>query len=280
MKNIFLSVVVMSALIAAGVGGTLADFNDYEVSEDNTFQMGGMDLTISDGTGKEFNGYNNIPQFFAVTAGWPECSKDRSWDIHNAGNNEQEAPKVYIHFKNLDCEWVDCKTSQTTPFAYMAVENDSVVRYDADGADRVGINEPQDVAIFGGVAGEDADGAPVTVPGIGDDAICLLSRTIRVVAIGYSEEYDSVAPLRDSWDAVVLAGEDMYLDLSPYDKNSDGVVTLDEVICEQIYMFTLTGCKMRWMNMSLRAVDINEDQFEDAAGAPLDLFPVDSKWEN
>jgi len=167
MKNIILSIVVIGVLLAGGIGGTLADFNDYEVSQDNYFKMGSMDLTVSDGDGNEFNGAT-VPRLVAVVNGWPDCSKDRSWDLHNAGENEQVPPEVYIHFKNLECVWENTKVTDTTPVAYIGIVDGHVVRYTSSGTGRVGINEPQDVAIFGGVAGENATGAPVTVAGISD----------------------------------------------------------------------------------------------------------------
>ena len=47
MKNIVLSIVVVSALVAAGVGGTLAGFVDTEVSRDNYLEAGILDLLVS-----------------------------------------------------------------------------------------------------------------------------------------------------------------------------------------------------------------------------------------
>jgi hypothetical protein len=266
----------------AGIGGVMADFSDYEVSVDNYFKMGSMDLTVSDGSGFEYNGAN-VPALIIVANGWPDCSKDRSFDIHNAGENEQVPPWVYIHFKNLDCNWVETKHTDTTPYAWLTIEDDEVVRWTSAAGGRIGINEPQDVAIFGGVAGENVDGAPVVVPGIGDAAICLLTRILQVDSLGYSDEYDSAAPLRASW-AAVPVGERHYVDLMPYDVagNNDGIVTLDELECEQVLMFTLTGCKMRWMNISLRAVDIGESEFTDPQTLePMDFFSAGEwKFEN
>jgi len=272
-KNILLSVVVMAVLVAGGIGGTLADFNDYEVSEDNYFQMGSMDLTVSDSDGDEYNGAN-IPTIVVVENGWPDCSKDRSWDLHNAGENEQVPPEVYIHFKNYECVWAPTKVTSTTPVAYIAIESGHVVKYATPGPGRVGINEPQMVAIFGGVAGENASGSKVTVAGINDAAICLLSRTLQV-EIRYSEQYTEAAKPA-SWAAVPDADKHI-LSLSAYDDNLDGIITLNELLCHQIKMFDLKGCYSRWMNISLRAVDINESEFS------MNYFgtdPAEAKWEN
>jgi predicted ribosomally synthesized peptide with SipW-like signal peptide len=285
MKNVVLSIVVIAALMAAGIGGTLADFNDYEVSEDNSFKMGSMDLVISDPDGNEYNG-DTVPTLITVDNGWPDCSKDRNFDIHNAGENEQTAPWVYIHFKNFECDWVDTKVTDTTPFAYMDydVANGVLTRHEDDDGDDIGINEPQDVAIFGGVAGEDVNGDPVTVPGISDDAICLLSDLLQV-EISYSIAY-SEANNPGSW-AAVPAGDKTILDLGAYDDmgNDDGIVQLAELECYEIYLFQLPGCNTRWMNVSLRAVNIAEEEFQNADGSTMDYFdetivPEESKWNN
>jgi hypothetical protein len=47
MKNILLSVVVLSVLIAGGLGGTMAGFVDTEESRDNFVQAGISDLLIN-----------------------------------------------------------------------------------------------------------------------------------------------------------------------------------------------------------------------------------------
>ena len=47
MKNIVLSIVVISALVVAGIGGTFAGFVDTEVSRDNYLKIGILDLLIS-----------------------------------------------------------------------------------------------------------------------------------------------------------------------------------------------------------------------------------------
>ena len=51
MKNIFLSVVVICALVIAGIGGTLAGLSDTESSVGNYMAMGSLDLEISPGDG-------------------------------------------------------------------------------------------------------------------------------------------------------------------------------------------------------------------------------------
>jgi predicted ribosomally synthesized peptide with SipW-like signal peptide len=281
MKSVVLSIVVVATLVAAGIGGTLADFSDYEVSEDNYFQAGSMDLVISDADGNEYNGYDNIPTLVNVGAGWPDCSKDRKWDIHNAGENEQEPPWLYIHFKNYECSWVDTKESATTPFAYMRIVPDSdppaleLCQEADEGA--IGINEPQHVAIFGGVAGEDACGATVEVEGLGDQAITLLGDLVTVAYFRYSDEYPSSNPTPY---ASVPADEWHTIDLARFNTNGIAGVQIEELICKQIYLFQLTGCNMRWMNMGLEFANVDESNFLDSNDQPMDYFDAASKWNN
>lgn len=48
MRNIFLSVVIICALVIAGVGGTLATLSDTEESYDNYIEVGSLDLKVND----------------------------------------------------------------------------------------------------------------------------------------------------------------------------------------------------------------------------------------
>ncbi len=47
MKNIFLAIVIVSALAIAGIGGTLAGFSDTEQSLNNVFEVGNLDMLVS-----------------------------------------------------------------------------------------------------------------------------------------------------------------------------------------------------------------------------------------
>jgi len=134
-KTILMSL-LMIGVVATAVGATLADFSDIEVSQDNYFNTGSMDLLVSDSTGQWWNGPGVIPALFTVSDAWPCCSKDFRFDLHNDGQGYQEVPWVYIHFKNLECY----------------------------GIERV---EPEIAVEDGGIIGELADGTIVYSPGIG-----------------------------------------------------------------------------------------------------------------
>jgi hypothetical protein len=93
MKNIFLSVVVVTTLVAAGVGGTFAGFVDTEISEGNFVQAGVSDLLV--------NGKNDpIGAKMQYVHAAPEKSTDIFIDIYNWGHCQ--GGDVYLHFKDVD----------------------------------------------------------------------------------------------------------------------------------------------------------------------------------
>ena len=47
MKSIFLSVVVICALVISGLGGTLAGWSDTEEAQDNVIVTGSLDLKVN-----------------------------------------------------------------------------------------------------------------------------------------------------------------------------------------------------------------------------------------
>lgn len=91
MKSILLSVVVISALVVAGVGGTLAGFVDTEVSEGNLYQAGHLDLLI--------DGDNDPSSVFNITCGVPCTSADEWVEVENRG--ECTGAMLYLHFKDV-----------------------------------------------------------------------------------------------------------------------------------------------------------------------------------
>jgi hypothetical protein len=105
MKNIFLSVVVISALVVAGIGGTLADFSDSEEEMGDTVQAGSMDLKV--------NGLNDPDLLPASIRGMvPEKSYHFEKTVANAGTIDGW---LYIHIKNVLCEETDDKGFKPEP---------------------------------------------------------------------------------------------------------------------------------------------------------------------
>jgi hypothetical protein len=105
MKNIFLSVVVISALVIAGVGGTLADFSDSEEEIGDTLQAGSMDLKVN-GTDDP----NVMP--YALRGMVPEKWYDFSKTVANEGTIDGW---LYIHIKNVVCQETDDKGFKPEP---------------------------------------------------------------------------------------------------------------------------------------------------------------------
>ena len=98
MRNVFLSVVVICALLVAGIGGTLASFSDTEASMENVLEIGNLDLKVN---GHDDDGIflDGLIQGFEM---WPCDSEDFTVSIHNLSDNSEDA-FAYIGFKNFNC---------------------------------------------------------------------------------------------------------------------------------------------------------------------------------
>jgi predicted ribosomally synthesized peptide with SipW-like signal peptide len=111
MRNIFLSVVVVSALVIAGVGGTLAGFSDTERSLENYFEVGNMDLKVDINAGPEQNDYLlpsgewGLEPVVNASLVWPCYSVDRQFSLHNVSDNSapEETGYAYMKFKDYEC---------------------------------------------------------------------------------------------------------------------------------------------------------------------------------
>jgi predicted ribosomally synthesized peptide with SipW-like signal peptide len=284
MKSIILSVVIISALITAGIGGTLADFSDIEVSEDNSFATGALDLVISNDLGVEYPDPTGL-KFYEVVDAWPCCDKSVFLDLHNYGQGFQKSPYCYIHLKNLDCGWVMPKK----PFAWLdaagrKVTAPSVLPEEGDfgtGYPRP-VTEPEYVAEIGGIAGEDDTGAPVTVPGIGEyGEDCNLQRHVGIIGIYVAGPYD-----HDKYPTSkdVPAADWEVLDLSAYDDDpADDVIKLNEIECEEILLGQIPNCKKIWLHISLHFQDFDEEDAYDEDLIPTTYFDEtypEAKWDH
>ena len=112
MKNIFLSVVVVTTLVAAGIGGTFAGFVDTEVSEGNFVQAGISDLLV--------NGKNDpIGAKIQFTHAAPCKSVDFWIDVYNWG--ECQGGDLYMHIKDVDSIEDGTKLHLGTRYVYDGV---------------------------------------------------------------------------------------------------------------------------------------------------------------
>ncbi len=110
MKNIFLSVVVVATLVAAGVGGTFAGFVDTEESTDNMIQAGLLDLLV--------NGKNDpdIGAKIYMSHIIPCISQDFWVDLYSW--SECQGAYVYMQFKNVESVEDGAKEHLGTSYVY------------------------------------------------------------------------------------------------------------------------------------------------------------------
>jgi predicted ribosomally synthesized peptide with SipW-like signal peptide len=149
-KSPFLALIVVIAIVAAGLGGTLAHFSDTEESMDNYIQVGAMDLKVVHYSSETMWDDPNVPTLVNIELETLE-SIDRTWRLRNIGQPADDPCHVYMRIKELECYNILAQQ-----FGY------------AD-------PEPEQVTEFGGRHGQ------VDLPGIGvlgDD--CTLGDFIRV----------------------------------------------------------------------------------------------------
>ncbi|MGB2728297.1 MAG: hypothetical protein WBD09_07450 [Halobacteriota archaeon] len=230
--------ILMIGVVATAAGVTFADFSDIETSMDNTMRIGSLDLVVSH-MGYEYED-PEVPVLMDLTDIMPECTdKSMDFDLHNIGESSQGGGHAYLHFKNIDC------------FGIEKTEPECVAE--------TGMNCKGDVV----PVGELEDGTYVYVDGIGADygENCEVSKHIEVQNI-FTGDYPP----------------NEHVDLTGYDKNGDGYVTLDEIVCEQIYLGPLPGGATMYVSVHLRLMDIPEEYFG------LDLFDEDNlaeaKWND
>ena len=106
MRNIFLSIVVVCALVIAGVGGTLAGFSDTEESEGNKIEMGSIDLKVNDTDDEPWG--KGVGALIELTTYNPDEEVFEDVSVRNAGDKDGY---LYIHIKNLDCYNIETEHS-------------------------------------------------------------------------------------------------------------------------------------------------------------------------
>jgi len=287
MKNVILSIVVLAVLVAGGIGGTLADFSDIEVSENNTFATGALDLVVSNNLGQEYNG-DIIPRILMVTDALPCCDKSVFFDLHNYGQGFQGFPTVYLHVKNLNCGWVMPKKA----YAWLDAAGNKVnppAQIPTEGTLGTGfpkpVTEPEYVAEKGGIVGELANGTVVTVPGtlFGLGENCTLARHIGVIGIQVAGPYDhDAAPMTS---AAVPSADWTSVNMTAYDLDpQDGVIKLNELVCKQISLGNLPYCKKIWVHLSMHLQDFDEEDAFAQGLIPATYFdetiPAEAKWDH
>jgi predicted ribosomally synthesized peptide with SipW-like signal peptide len=252
MRNIVLSLVMVAALVAAGVGGTLATWSDSETSEGNTITTGSVDLKV--------NGFDDLPWGEGVPPKVTlDCMIPCKWygpfevELWNAGQCEFPS-KAFIHVKNLVCSnalpKVD-KDGNTTGYP----DPSEGQPYSGDLKP-----EPELVAEYWGkVNCHDVKGIGVT----GDD--CSMGSSVEMVITT-----TTVNPKTNDFADVLI--------------NPDGVELrnlLGKWECEEIYLFDLMPCEPRVIYLWFHLKQLNEEWYgKDYIDDPMiDFFPDDPKWE-
>ena len=294
-RNVILAVVAIVALAIAGTGGLFADFSDIEISEDNYFSTGSLDLAVSNYMGTHYNG-ENIPILYEQEDAWPCCDKSRFFDLENVGQGAQSEPCIYIHFKNFDCYWVQPKDYST-----IWVDASGTVVSEPANAPGHGmpqgtlpdfpkpLTEPEYVAELGGIAGEDADGNTVRVTGVGlcYGETCELPEHIDVLMWVAGPWPDDDKPVTSSdvnagdWEPVI----------GMPDPDGDGKTMLSELECQELLLATASNPEGKlpcnegiWVHMALHFNDFDE---EDAYALGLipdtyfdETIPAEAKWDH
>jgi len=279
MKKILISLMVI-ALVGGIVGAAFADFSDIETSRNNTFATGALDLKVSNSVGTEYED-PNVPMFFDITDAVPCCDKSVFFDLHNYGQGFQVTPPVYLHVKNLSCgwvvpkvvyKWVDAQGNTVPAPSPLPQPGDRGTGFPRP------LNEPEYVAEYGGIAGENAAGLPVTVPGVGGNfgEDCQVSRHLTVyIQVAGPYEHDQYTRSDQ-----VPQADWTNVDLSAYDTDpADGVVKLNEIVCKQVHLADIPGCKKIWVHMSLHLQDIDEDALF-TTGFFDETIPAEAKWDH
>ena len=223
---------------------------------------------------------DDVPSFFMIQDAYPSCDKSVFLDLHNYGQGWQVDPYCYIHIKNVECGWIMPKK----PYAWLDETGAKVDAPDplpTEGTKGTGypkpVTDPEYVAEMGGVAGEDVNGDPVVVPGIGLSygEGCEVSRHVDI-HIEVAGPYDHGAVPTS---ALVPDADWVTLDLSDYDVDpADGIIKINELECMEILLMQIPNCKMIWVHIWVHLQDIDEDDL----GLHYfdETIPAEAKWDH
>jgi predicted ribosomally synthesized peptide with SipW-like signal peptide len=252
MRNIILSLVMVAALVAAGVGGTLATWSDSETSEGNRITTGSLDLKV--------NGKDDQPWGTGVGPKVTiDCMIPCKWygpfevELWNAGICEFPS-KAFIHIKNLVC-------------------SNALPKVDEDG-NTTGYRDPSTNQPWSGdlkpepelVAEYRGKVNCVFVDGIGvegDD--CSMGTHVEMVITT-----TTVNPKTNNFADILV--------------NPDGYKCRDKLgkwECKEIYLFDLEPCQPRTIYLWFHLQQEDEEAYGlDYIDDPMeDFFPDDDDWE-
>ncbi len=243
MKKILVS--LMTICLVAGIigGGLFADWTDIEISRDNYFKAGAMDLKISDAEGNWYQ-YPDVPPLIQYQDAMPESWKEFFFDLHNVGQGEQFIPWVYMHIVNLECfgiQKVQPEIAAETGNAPVGITADGQLVYAAEDWTRP--------------AGPDN---PALLGEFGEN--CEFAEHVEV------EIYTSTVGFEGPWTQVDLTP---YTTRAPFD-----IVKFDELVCQQISLGQLPNCEVIYVMVRLRLQDIYQNEL----GFDLPVIPKFEAW--
>jgi predicted ribosomally synthesized peptide with SipW-like signal peptide len=243
MRNIFLSLVIVATLVAAGVGGTLATWSDSETSEGNYIHTGSVDLKV--------NGNDDAPWGAGVCPIVEiDCMIPCKWygpfevELWNAGICEFPS-KAFIHIKDFTCFNLDPKvhpeTGETTGYPD-PVSGDLKP-------------EPELVAEYGGkVNCQMVNGVGVQ----GDE--CSVGSHVEMAITT-----TTVNPTTNNFDDILVNPEGRLMRAK-----------LKDWHCKELYLFELMPCEPRVIYLWFHLQQESEEDFGyDYIPDPIEDFPVD-----
>ena len=247
MRNIFLSLVMVAALVAAGVGGTFATWSDSEVSEGNYVNTGSVDLKV--------DGQDDLPYGEGVGAKVElDCMVPCKFygpfevELWNAGDCEFPS-KAFIHLKDIDCYNLLPKVD----------EDGNTTGYECPVSGDLK-PEPELVAEFGGKVN------CVTVPGVGIQGDeCSVGSHVEMVITT-----TTVNPTTNDFGDLLV--------------NPDGRLMRSKMKdweCKELYLFDLMPCEPRTIYLWFHLQQESEEDFGlDLIDDPMEeFFPDDDDWD-
>ena len=226
MRNVFLSIVIICALVIAGLGGTLATWADSETSLANTITTGSVDLKVNGEDDAPWG--DGVPTKVNIDCMVP-CKLYGPFEVElwNAGICEFPS-EAYLHLKNICCTNAPPKVDEAgDTTGYRCPETGDLKP------------EPELVAEFGGkVDCRMVDGIGEAV---GDT--CSMGSHVRMWVTADPD----LVPDKDA-----LIPDDRFL--------IDG--KLGTLLCEELYLFDLKPCEPRTIYLYFHLQQESEEDYD------------------
>jgi predicted ribosomally synthesized peptide with SipW-like signal peptide len=233
MRNILLSLVMVAALVAAGVGGTFATWSDSEVSEGNYINTGSVDLKVNGQDDKPWGA--GVPPKVSI-----DCMVPCKWygpfevELWNAGDCEFPS-RAFIHVKDIDCYNVEPKLHPVTEESTGYPDPSEGMPWSGDLKP-----EPELVAEYGGKV----DCVEVRGIGVEGDDCCMGTHVEMVITTT-----DINPKTNDFADILVTPNDYMCRD------------KLGKWECKEIYLFDLMPCEPRTIFLWFHLQQEDEEEY-------------------